>query len=278
MGFFDGLIAKVEGEVTSLESRAAGLFTSKAPTAPASTQYEWQGPLQPGKTAPPIRKASPTSAPKSAPASTFDYAVNLALNPIPTVAKGLFDFDFLSPSAILTSAPKDYAVESAEWAKDLKGWDLTLSSADKFMNAKDGASDLSAAISTWRNGVYQDAQTKLSALVTGTNAAYSEARAAHDSAVSQATDLQAKIQDRWSKFASSGVPTVADYVGAPITAVTETAKKAYTGAQRAADAVERAVAPTLNSANLLLQYGPWIAGGLGLLYVFSFLPKPSREN
>lgn len=214
MGLFDGLIAKVEGAVTSAESRAAGLVTSAEQMV--------------GMATPAILK--------------------------PALAPAL---------SAINGVVANYASDTTSWAHEITRWDNILSSLDGSMNAKDGASDLSAQYRAWKAGPCATALSQIAALQNG-HTDYNSAQSAYQAAVSQATALQKAIQDRWAQ-ASAG-PTVADYVKAPYTAVVDAAQKA-----------ETALAPALNSSAMLLQYGPWILGGLAVMYLSSFLPKARRD-
>ncbi len=175
----------------------------------------------------------------------------------------------------------DYSADISAMGHDLKKWDLVLSSLDKSMNAKDGADDLSAQVRAWFNSDFHDAVAALVSLKNGTGSP-DAARSAHDSAVSNAQNLQAAIQARWSQFASQGVPTVSDYVRAPVTALTETGTRAYASASRAASQAEAAVEKVAGSSarglSSFMTYAPWALGGVAVLYVLSILPRGRGAN
>lgn len=285
---FDGLISKVEGAVTSAEARLAGLDNS-ASSKVASLTTPWIGPLQPGIARPAPRSlvslltASPAGPKAASLIPGFNMVEDMLGGASKDVTSGLDSlsnfFGFPTASKPAQVAPAD----AAGWAQDLSRWSNILDSLDRSMNAKDGAADLSAAVRSWKMGAYQDAQTKLSALVTGSGDTKSTL-AAHDYAVSQATGLQKAIQDRWNQAAQSGTPSVADYVTAPFSAASQAVSTTYETGASAVNAVGRAVKSAgaalpaaLDSTQNILKYGAIAAAALAGIYLLSFAPRP-RNN
>jgi hypothetical protein len=281
MGLFDGLIAKMSGAITSVESRAAGLFhlPTAAPVARAEVPFDFMGPPAPGR-----KRAStrPLAIPVSP--STFNKVeeamrvgvksgVGSMLDPF-----GLFNLaDTLGPQISKPAAAKpDYSSDISTWGADLSRWDRILSSLDKTMNQRDGRADISARVGSWHGGPFQGAVNLLSALQSGSGDRASVEKA-YTNAIAEAKDLEAATKSGWADFQASGVPTVGDYVKAPFTAVSETGVRVQAAAYKAAKAVEEAAAPALASTGMLLQYGPWILGGLAVLYASTFLPRARRD-
>lgn len=281
MSLFDGLLAKVEGAVSSAESRAAGLVTSAEeyvgilPRKPAASPvlYDFVGPIQPGKTRP-APKPLPT-APAGPPQTTFNMVEDAATRALLAPGDIFGITSWLTPKTT-TPAPIDYSADVGAWGSELSKWNRILQSLDKSMNQRDGRADLSSRFSAWQSGPYQAAVNLLSSLAAGSDVR-AQAQVAYEAAVGQAQNLQTAFQSAWGDFAASGVPSVSDYFKAPVTAVTETGKSFQTAAYKAVSAVEKAAAPSLASAGALLQYGPWILGGLAVLYASSFLPRPRRD-
>jgi len=89
-------------------------------------------------------------------------------------------------------------------------------------------------------------------------------------AVSQAQTIFTKIQGAWQQFSQQGVPTIKDYISAPAVATVE-------AAQKAAQAIEKAAPGIVGQAGNIIKYGAIAAVGLGILYVYSFLPRPRRS-
>lgn len=237
MGLFDGLIAKVENEVTSIESRAAGLFTAGADVV---------APYVPPAATPAVKSA-------------FNMVEDMAQK-LPGVA-GVESFFGL--------APIPQFGESQGWATELTRWANILKSADSSMNARDGASDLTSAVRAWTSGPYNSALAQIAAFQNG-HAPYATAQAAYKNAADSASSLQKQIEGRFAQVSAQGTPTASDYFKAPFQAT-------YQAATDAAGAIAKAAAPALGSASALLQYAPWILGGLAVLYVSSFLPKARRR-
>lgn len=279
MGIFDGLLAKMEGAVTSAEQRVAGLVHTA--DVAESKVTPWIGPLQPGVSRP--AAVSLTLASTSAPASPSYFNIvegMLGLNPPATAASTAAPSLFSSLTSALgfggsTPAPAAPA-DVTGWVQDLGRWANILDSLDKNMNMRDGAGDLSQAVSSWKNSVFQPLQNKLSAALTSGGDA-SGLSAAHDDAVSRAKDLQRAIQDRWAQFSAQGVPTVADYVKAPYTAASETGAAALTSARKAAKSIESAAAGALPDVKSIAQYALWAVGGVLILYGMSMMPKGERR-
>jgi hypothetical protein len=311
MGLFDGLIAKVEGAVTSAESRAAGLVTEAAsavgvpptwlaaltPTPPAptpSTPYTtpWVGPLLPGQSRPSPMIIVPqiaTPAASPAPSSTFNMVEDMMAK-IPGVS-AVESYFGLTPSTPAPGAPPDYSADVQAWGQDLTRWSNILKSLDGSMNAHDGASDLSAAVRAWLSGPCADALTQVAALQNG-HTPYAKAQAVYTDAIAQAKALQAAIQSRWSDFSAQGSPGIARYALAPVTAPFEYAyaggaavvrgtQAVVSGAEavaaRAGSAIGKAAGGAADSTATLLKYAPWALAGLAALYVLPLLPRARRD-
>jgi hypothetical protein len=291
MGLFDGLIAKVENEVTSVESRAAGLVTSAAsavgvppsflsfltPTPPGATPSAgmtttpFVGPLLPGQARPAPRPMAVYTPPAADPAP-FNMVADMLSHFTPSVSgvestlakiPGVGSLEsFLGLSPTLTTGP-DHPDDSQAWAKDLTNWSNILKSLDASMNQKNGASDLSAAYRSWVSGPYNDALSQIAAWQNG-HSPYATAQAVYQNAVAQAKTLQAAIQDRWSQTRAAG-PTVADYAHAAVDTGTEAASRAVTATEK----FGTNAAAALDTTSSLLKYAPWILGGFAALYVYS---------
>lgn len=263
---------------------AESFISPPAPATPSAPYtVPFVGPLQPGQARPAgftVTPAPPAAPPFNMVQDMLSHvpgatSVENTLASIPGMAT-LGAFLGLTPSTPAPAAgSSDHTADITAWGADLQRWQLILSSMDKSMSQKANRADLSSQYAAWLAGPYQTAENGLHALAMGSGD-YNATKAAYTTAAAQAQALQAAIQSGWAAFAAQGVPTVADYVKAPVTAVTETGTRAVAAAAKAGNAVANFAAPGLSSVSNLLTYAPYVLGGLALLYVSSFLPRAGR--
>jgi hypothetical protein len=212
------------------------------------------------------------------------------------------------PTGVSGEDPSGISGTLAGYQAKLTQWWNTLDSLEKSMVTKMGRDDLANLVDLWQGdtGIYSKAfdacdkaiteSTGLSASsdVTALSRFNTDANSAgslYQHAVSQAQQIYQKIQDAWAQFsagpsvkdvAKAAVSTVTDIVTVPAKAAAHAADTVYnTGKadlEKAGSAIAGVGSEISGAFTKFIPYLPYIGGGLLLLFILPYLPKPSHAN